>query len=186
MDGQPGGSLLTEAVDYCHREFDHEPDALVHELVRGVLGAGYPSPPRVLPHIERILQRYLLTVVGSPFAPAGTYHLFATEGGAAGMAYLFRTLRENGLLGPGDKIAMATPVFTPYLQIPVLPTSASRSSSWPASRPPTASASRPSTSCGTRPSRPSSSSTPATPTAGPSRRPGSPSCASSSPTTDPT
>ena len=36
------------------------------------------------------------------------------------MAYLFRTLRENALLGPGDKIAMATPVFTPYLQIPVL------------------------------------------------------------------
>ena len=36
------------------------------------------------------------------------------------MAYLFRSLRENSLLGPGDKIAMATPVFTPYLQIPVL------------------------------------------------------------------
>lgn len=74
----------------------------------------------MLPHVERILQRYLLTVGGSPFAPAGTYKVFCTEGGAAGMAYLFRTLRQNALLVTGDKIAMATPVFTPYLQIPIL------------------------------------------------------------------
>ena len=119
-DGSAGGTLLAEAIAYCQQEFDHRPDALVHELVHGVLGAGYPSPPRVLRHVERILQRYLLTVIGSPFAPAGTYKVFATEGGAAAMSYLFRTLRENELVAPGDKIAIATPIFTPYLQIPVL------------------------------------------------------------------
>src|SRR5829696_6456725 len=32
--GQPGGALLGEAVEYCRQEFDHDPDALVHELVR--------------------------------------------------------------------------------------------------------------------------------------------------------
>lgn len=118
--GTPGDELLTEAIEYCAREFNHDPDALVLELTRGVLGAGYPSPPRLLPHIERIMQRYLLTVIGSPFAPAGSYKIFGTEGGAAGMAYLFRTLRENALVAPGDKLAIATPIFTPYLQIPVL------------------------------------------------------------------
>ena len=120
VSGQQGGALLTEAIEYCGREFDYDPDALVHELLRGVLGVGYPAPPRMMPHVERIMQRYLLTAIGSPFAPTGSYHIFGTEGGAAGMAYLFRSLRENSLLGPGDKIAMATPVFTPYLQIPVL------------------------------------------------------------------
>ena len=36
------------------------------------------------------------------------------------MAYVFTTLQENHIVAPGDKIAIATPIFTPYLQIPVL------------------------------------------------------------------
>ena len=36
------------------------------------------------------------------------------------MADVFRSLQENGLVGHGDAIAIATPVFTPYLQIPTL------------------------------------------------------------------
>ena len=34
------------------------------------------------------------------------------------MCYIFHTLNHNRLLNPGDKIAIATPIFTPYLQIP--------------------------------------------------------------------
>ena len=34
------------------------------------------------------------------------------------MCYIFHTLSHNKLLKPGDKIAIATPIFTPYLQIP--------------------------------------------------------------------
>lgn len=36
------------------------------------------------------------------------------------MTYVFNTLKENGLLGAGDKIALGTPIFTPYLEIPTL------------------------------------------------------------------
>ncbi|HEY6532202.1 MAG TPA: bifunctional aspartate transaminase/aspartate 4-decarboxylase, partial [Acidimicrobiales bacterium] len=63
---------------------------------------------------------YMVTVVGAPDPTPGTHELFATEGGAAAMAYVFNTLHQNHIVGPGDAIAMATPIFTPYLQIPVL------------------------------------------------------------------
>ncbi len=36
------------------------------------------------------------------------------------MTYIFQSLRANGLITPGDRIAIATPIFSPYLEIPVL------------------------------------------------------------------
>ena len=36
------------------------------------------------------------------------------------MAYIFHSLQANGLIHPGDKITIATPIFSPYLEIPVL------------------------------------------------------------------
>jgi aspartate 4-decarboxylase len=36
------------------------------------------------------------------------------------MCYLFKSLKANRLLNPGDTIAVATPVFTPYLEMPHL------------------------------------------------------------------
>jgi len=36
------------------------------------------------------------------------------------MSYIFNTLKENFLLNPGDKIAIGTPIFTPYIEIPPL------------------------------------------------------------------
>ena len=36
------------------------------------------------------------------------------------MTYIFNTLKENFLINPGDKIAIGTPIFTPYLDIPTL------------------------------------------------------------------
>ena len=41
-----------------------------------------------------------------------------TEGGTAAMTYVFQSLSHNKVLKPGDKIAIGTPIFTPYLQIP--------------------------------------------------------------------
>ena len=61
-----------------------------HELVRAVLGAGYPTPTRMLPHLEQVLERYLVDVTGSDPGPPGRFHVFGTEGGAAAMAYVFR------------------------------------------------------------------------------------------------
>ena len=34
------------------------------------------------------------------------------------MTYIFNSLRANHLLKPGDTIALGTPIFTPYLEIP--------------------------------------------------------------------
>ena len=36
------------------------------------------------------------------------------------MCYLFKSMKTNRLLNPGDTIALATPIFTPYLEMPHL------------------------------------------------------------------
>ncbi len=119
-DDSPGAVFLDEAVRYGVDVLGFDPDAWVHELVRGVLGFGYPAPTSMLAHLEKVAERYLVTFTGSPLAPSHRFRVFATEGGAAAMAYVFRTLLENRIVGPGDAVAIATPTFTPYLQIPVL------------------------------------------------------------------
>ncbi len=50
----------------------------------------------------------------------GKFDLFATEGGTAAMDYISTTLSENKILHKGDKIALGTPIFTPYIEIPRL------------------------------------------------------------------
>ena len=49
--------------------------------------------------------------------PAGKFDLYAVEGGTAAMCYIFKSLKANRLLNPGDTIAVATPIFTPYLEM---------------------------------------------------------------------
>src|SRR6185436_18250170 len=53
---------------------------------------------------------------GNP-RPAGKFDLYAVEGGTAAMCYLFKSLKANRLLLPGDTIALGTPIFTPYLEM---------------------------------------------------------------------
>ncbi len=119
-DPAPGARFLLAAVSFARDELGFAADPWVAELVRGVLGAGYPSPNRMLRHVERVLEAYLVDMTGAAAGPPGRYRVFGTEGGAAAMAYVFRTLQENRLLRRGDRIAIATPTFTPYLQIPTL------------------------------------------------------------------
>ena len=38
----------------------------MHELVRSVLGFGYPSPNRMQPHLEKVAERYIVGFTGSP------------------------------------------------------------------------------------------------------------------------
>ena len=49
------------------------------------------------------------------------YDVFAVEGGTAAMCYIFDSLLSNKLLNKDDTIALMTPIFTPYLEIPHLP-----------------------------------------------------------------
>ena len=85
-----------------------------------ILGDNYPVPDRMLVHNEQIVREYLQWAMCGEPRPAGRFDLYAVEGGTAAMCYLFKSLKANRLLNPGDTIAMVTPIFTPYLEMPHL------------------------------------------------------------------
>src|SRR6187401_2235215 len=116
----PGALFLQALVPWTVNKFDFDPDKFVHELVDSIIGDHYPVPDRMLVHNERIVHEYLQwAMCGSP-RPKGTFKLYAVEGGTAAMCYLFKSLKTNRLLNAGDTIALATPIFTPYLEMPHL------------------------------------------------------------------
>src|SRR5881409_2041569 len=113
----PGAEFLASMVPFAVKLFGFEPDAFVHELVDSIIGDNYPVPDRMLVHNERIVHEYLMwAMCGSP-RPAGKFDLYAVEGGTAAMCYIFKSLKANRLLHPGDTIALGTPIFTPYLEM---------------------------------------------------------------------
>jgi aspartate 4-decarboxylase len=115
-----GAELLVRAVEHGVEKLGFDPDDFVHELVDGVVGDNYPVPDRMLEHGERIVQRYLGKTMYAGRPPAGKLDLFAVEGGTAAMGYVFKSLLANRVLKRGDTIALGTPVFTPYLELPEL------------------------------------------------------------------
>jgi aspartate 4-decarboxylase len=116
----PGAPFLSAMVSFAIKTFGFEPDAFVHELVDSIIGDNYPVPDRMLVHNERIVQEYLMwAMCGNP-RPAGKFDLYAVEGGTAAMCYIFKSMKANRLLHPGDTIALGTPIFTPYLELPHL------------------------------------------------------------------
>ena len=113
----PGAEFLASMVPFAVKLFGFEPDAFVHELVDSIIGDNYPVPDRMLVHNERITHEYLMwAMCGSP-KPKGKFDLYAVEGGTAAMCYLFKSLKANRLLKQGDTIALATPIFTPYIEM---------------------------------------------------------------------
>ena len=117
---EPGAAFLSQALDYSLKNLGMDQDELVFELIDGIQGDFYPDPPRIYPVTEKIVKRYLDRVVFSNNPPKGRFHLFATEGATAAMIYIFNSLKENMVLNPGDKVAIVTPIFSPYLELPVL------------------------------------------------------------------
>jgi aspartate 4-decarboxylase len=113
----PGASFLSAAVPFAVKSFGFEPDAFVHELVDSIIGDNYPVPDRMLVHNERIVHEYLMWAMCGTPRPAGTFDLYAVEGGTAAMCYIFKSLKANRLLHPGDTIALGTPIFTPYIEM---------------------------------------------------------------------
>ena len=112
-----GADFLTAMVTYAVKTFRFEPDAFVHELVDSIIGDNYPVPDRMLVHNERIVHDYLMWAMCGKPRPAGKFDLYAVEGGTAAMCYIFKSLKANRLLHPGDTIALGTPIFTPYLEM---------------------------------------------------------------------
>lgn len=117
----PGINFLRAAIAYVKDQLGLDRSEFLAEAVSGFLGSNYPVPPRMLRHAEEITKAYLAQEMFGSALRSGEFSLFATEGGTAAMAYIFQTLSVNELVKPGDKIALATPIFAPYLEIPPLP-----------------------------------------------------------------
>jgi aspartate 4-decarboxylase len=113
----PGAPFLASMVQFAVTMFGFEPDAFVHELVDSIIGDNYPVPDRMLVHNERIVHEYLMWAMCGQPRPAGKFDLYAVEGGTAAMCYIFKSLKANRLLHPGDTIALGTPIFTPYIEM---------------------------------------------------------------------
>ncbi len=115
-----GAELLEFAFNYLVNNKTAEADDVAHEWAEAVIGDQYPTPDRILKYTEMLVQDYLAQEMGNGVECNSPFDLFACEGGTAGMCYAFDTLQENGLLNKGDKIALMTPIFTPYIEIPQL------------------------------------------------------------------
>src|SRR5258705_3154670 len=113
----PGAGFLSAMTPFAVQKFGFDRDAFVHELVDSIIGDNYPVPDRMLVHNERIVQEYLQWAMCGEPRPSGKFDLYAVEGGTAAMCYIFKSLKANRLLHPGDTIALGTPIFTPYLEI---------------------------------------------------------------------
>ena len=116
-DDMPGAPFLQAMVPWAVKKFAFDPDKFVHELVDSIIGDHYPVPDRMLVHNEQIVHEYLQwAMCGNPH-PKGTFKLYAVEGGTAAMCYIFKSLKSNRIINPGDTIALGVPIFTPYLEM---------------------------------------------------------------------
>src|SRR6266404_3946247 len=113
----PGAGFLSAMTEFAVKKFGFDGDAFVHELVDSIIGDNYPVPDRMLVHNERIVHEYLMWAMCGQPRPSGKFDLYAVEGGTAAMCYIFKSLKANRLLHPGDTIALGTPIFTPYIEM---------------------------------------------------------------------
>jgi len=117
---KPEVVFLGEAFKYVRGELKMDGDSFLEEMLDGILGDHYPTPDRMLSLSEKIVHKYLEQEMFAGDPSVGKFDLFATEGGTAAMDYIFTSLLENKILHKGDKIALGTPIFTPYIEIPRL------------------------------------------------------------------
>lgn len=115
-----GAQFLIDSLKHVTEVMKLNEDEFIGEMVDAILGDHYPTPDRVLVNTEKIVKAYLDVTMCDSRPPEGEMDIFLTEGGTAAMTYIFNTLQENHLVKKGDKIAIGTPIFTPYLEIPLL------------------------------------------------------------------
>lgn len=118
-EGNRAAQFLRRCFDWCCAQ-GYDPDGVVMEWAQGINGCEYPVPERILHYTQEITRAYLVQEMTQGAAPKTPWDLFAAEGGTAAMCYLFYSLKCNFLVNPGDKVALMTPIFTPYLGIPPL------------------------------------------------------------------
>ena len=113
-------AFIMESIDYAVQELGQDREELICELTNAVVGNNYPVPSRCLENIEQILAAFLQDTLFGDEDLADETDVFPTEGGTAAICYIFDCLKHNCLLEEGDYIAINTPIFTPYIQIPRL------------------------------------------------------------------
>lgn len=116
----PGADTLQASVDFAIMKFGFDPDKFVNELTDSIIGDHYPVPDRSLVHNEAITHEYLMWAMCAGHRPTAKFDLYPVEGGTAAMCYIFKALKNARLLNSGDTIALVTPIFTPYLEMPHL------------------------------------------------------------------
>jgi aspartate 4-decarboxylase len=117
----PGIELLKKLINYGVTVKRFDADQWIYELTDGIIGDNYPVPDRMLRHVESVVNDYLIQELCYNEPLERKFKLFAVEGATAGMCYIFDSLLANNILAKGDKIALMSPIFTPYLEIPHLP-----------------------------------------------------------------
>ena len=117
----PGIELLWKMINYGVTVKCFNADDWIYELVDGIIGDNYPHPDRMLRHVELVVNDYLIQELCYNEPLEGRFNTFAVEGATAGMCYIFDSLIANNILSKGDKIALMSPIFTPYLETPHLP-----------------------------------------------------------------
>lgn len=110
-------NFISEFLSYL------DTNELIHDLILSMIGCFYPSPPQIQPVLEKTIQEFMFRII---FEHKDTkekpenFEYFAVEGASAGILYVFNTLKTNELLKQGDKIAIITPIFSPYLEMPIM------------------------------------------------------------------
>lgn len=120
QDKKSGANEVLVYLSYAQDQLGLDANELLEEFVTAYLANNYPFPPRVLKNIEKIVKKYLVKEMCNNSLDV-EFDIFPTEGGTAAMTYIFNSLKMNELMKAGDKIAIVTPIFTPYLEIPKLP-----------------------------------------------------------------
>jgi aspartate 4-decarboxylase len=121
VKARPEAKFLIKAVDRMRSICGGNKDAFIQDLVISTLGSSYPDPSRIQKFAEPILTEFLSKTIYKPKTPLkDKIKLFPTEGSSAAIVYIFNSLKYNGLLVPGDKIGILTPIISPYLEFPTL------------------------------------------------------------------
>lgn len=110
--------FIIDGINYCVSEIGCDKSELIKELVDGITGDYYPSPSRALKNCELIIKKYIQRTLFSGVDLFDETEIFPCEGGSAAMAYIFESMNHNYVLREDDKIAIGTPIFTPYIQLP--------------------------------------------------------------------
>ncbi len=120
-EGAPGVDFIRAVLSFAVDHMGIAKKELLHEMTMAFLGCNYPVPPRMLTLCETLVKLYLSSELCGTVTQSEEFNVFATEGATAAMTYLFDSLRVNGLIKKKDKIAIITPIFSPYLEIPLIP-----------------------------------------------------------------